>query len=333
MKNNIIISTLTLVLAFFFTACAQDSGVTKTPVVKKQEIKDDIRIYAANNSNDKITIKSIEEAFKANGFTITGNNNMNKAFAGRFGKKIPSAGTDYKMYNLMFVYNPKISSKLIKDYPKFGLLAPISTSVFSKDGSSVNISSLSIDGISRITDVPKTNPYLIALNDSLTKALQEALPNGSFKELSYKKVRPDGEIVTRFKFTMSNESNKIEEAKETYQEMMEGEIEANGFIVAGFTPVQEDLVDNGVQTFDFYDTYSICKLEVIYPVHKTHPEVGALAPCTMYMYKKKDEKFTHMAYPSVYNWVMTTNIEDDYSLEPLIDAQNLLESTIDSTIE
>ncbi|MEA1892421.1 MAG: DUF302 domain-containing protein, partial [Campylobacterota bacterium] len=62
-------------------------------------------------------------------------------------------------------------------------------------------------------------------------------------------------------------------------------------------------------------------------------EVGALAPCTMYMYKKKDEKKTHLAYPSVYNWIMTTNIEDDESLEPLIDAQNLLEATIDSTIE
>jgi len=40
-----------------------------------------------------------------------------------------------------------------------------------------------------------------------------------------------------------------------------------------------------------------------------------------------------MAYPSVYNWIMTTNIEDDYSLVPLIDAQNLLETTIDNINE
>jgi hypothetical protein len=51
------------------------------------------------------------------------------------------------------------------------------------------------------------------------------------------------------------------------------------------------------------------------------------------MYKKKDEDFTRMGYPSVYNWIMTTNIYDDESLKPLIDAQNLLESAIDSTIE
>lgn len=40
-----------------------------------------------------------------------------------------------------------------------------------------------------------------------------------------------------------------------------------------------------------------------------------------------------MGYPSVYNWIMTTNIEQDEALDPLIDAQNLLESTIDATIE
>jgi uncharacterized protein (DUF302 family) len=187
--------------------------------------------------------------------------------------------------------------------------------------------------MSRISGIPETNNDLIALYENMTKALQAALPNGKFEKLSYKVVRPDGEIVTKFKFVLNNENDDIEEAKETYQETMEGEIESQGFIVAGYTVVQDDLEANGVDSYDFYDSYSICKLEVIYPVHVHHPEVGAFAPCTMYMYKKKDEEVTHMAYPSVYNWIMSTNIEDDHSLEPLIDAQDLLESIIDSTVE
>ncbi|MEA3288747.1 MAG: DUF302 domain-containing protein [Campylobacterota bacterium] len=333
MKNNKFISALALVSALLFTGCANGVSTPKAQTAKAQETRDDIRIYAASNTDGKITKDSIEAAFKANGFTITGNNDMNAAFKGRFGKDHPDAGTDMSMYRLMFVYNPKITAKLVKDFPQFGLLAPLSTSVFSKEGKVVNISSLSIEGISRITKVPVDNPDLIALVDSMSKSLEQALPNGKFVPLSYKKVRPDGEIVTKFKFIMPNEGDDIEEAKETYQETMEGEIESNGFIVAGFTSVLDDLEANGVEGYDFYDSYSICKLEVIYPVHKTHPEVGALAPCTMYMYKKSDEKFTYMGYPSVYNWIMTTNIEDDYSLEPLIDAQNLLESTVDSTIE
>ena len=315
-----------LVLAFSFTACQKD---VSTPVSqKKQKTREDIRIFSADNSDGKITIKSIEKAFEANGFTITGNNNMNASFEKRFG-----GGKDFKMYRLMFLYNPKITAKILKDYPEFGLIAPLSTSLYSKHGKIFSISSLSLTGMSRVSGVPETDSNLIAFYENMTKSLKEAFPNGKFEKLHYKITRPDGEIATRFAFKMQNEIGDIEEAKENYQEIMEGEVESAGFVVAGYTPIMEDLEENGVDVYEFYDGYSICKLEVIYPVHKLHPEVGAFAPCTMYMYKKKGEKFTRMGYPSVYNWVLSTNIYDDESLNPLIDAQNLLESTIDSTIE
>ena len=325
--KNIVLSTLSLILALFISGCSQEVSTPKVQTAQKTELREDIRIFGVDNSDGKITAKSIETAFKANGFTIVGNNDMNKAFEKRFG-----GGKDFNTYRLMFVHNPKITSKLVKDYPEMGLLAPLSTSVYSKDGKTINISSLSLRGMSRISGVPETNPDLISLFDSMTKALKEALPKGEFKKLSYKKIRPDGPLITRFAFILKNEGD-MDEAKESYQETMEGEIESSGFIVAGFYPVNEDLVANDIKSYDFYDSYSICKLEVIYPVHKVHPEVGAFAPCTMYMYKKKGEKFTRMGYPSVYNWIMSTNIYDDESLEPLIDAQDLLETKIDGTIE
>ena len=324
--KNLIKLLLASALAVFFTACQKEMS---TPEVQnEQKIREDIRIFSADNSDGKITVKSIEKAFEANGFNITGNNNMNASFEKRFG-----GGKDFKMYRLMFVYNPKISAKIIKDYPEFGLIAPLSTSVYSKTGTIIKISSLSLTGMSRISGVPEDNPDLIALSENLTKALKQAFPQGEFEKINYNFIRPDGELVTRFAFVLDNETDDIEEAKEGYQETMEGEIESVGFVIAGFTPIMEDLEENGVNDYEFYDGYSICKLEVIYPVHKLHPEVGAFAPCTMYLYKKKGEKFTRMGYPSVYNWVMSTNIYDDGSLDPLIDAQNLLESTIDSTIE
>ncbi len=324
--KNLTILLSTFVLALFFTACQKD--VYAPSVYKAEKTRNDIRIFSADNSDGKITIKSIEKAFEDNGFTITGNNNMNAAFEKRFG-----GGKDFKIYRLLFIYNAKLSAKILKDYPEFGLIAPLSTSLYSKDGRTISISSLSLTGMSRVSGVPEDNPNLIALSENLTKALKQAFPNGEFEKLNYKMIRPDGELITRFAFVMENESGDIEDAKESYQEQMEGEIESAGFIVAGFTPILEDLEENGINDYEFYDGYSICKLEVIYPVHKLHPEVGAFAPCTMYMYKKKGDKFTRMGYPSVYNWVMSTNIYDDGSLEPLIDAQNLLESTIDATIE
>ncbi len=342
--KNIVLSIITLSSVFFFSGCNQEISTPKVEKVQKSQpqekikviaskvqnnqLQEDIRVMASNNSQDNITVENIEKAFQANGFLITGNNNMSTSFQKRFGGK-----KDYKMYRLMFVYHPAITTKLLKEYPEFGLLAPLSTSVYSKDGETIHISSLSLTGMSRISGVPETNVDLIELHNNMTKSLKTAMPNGNFQKLNFKIQRPDGEIITRFAFNMTNESGDIEEAKESYQEVMEGEIESNGFIVAGFNAINEDLTEKGINDYDFYDSYSICKLEVIYPVHKLHPEVGALAPCTMYMYKKKGEKFTRMGYPSVYNWIMTTNIKDEESITPLIDAQNLLESTIDSTIE
>jgi len=326
--KNIVLSTLAFTLALFFSGCSQEMTTPKAHNTQQEQIREDIRIFTANNSEGKITPQSIEKAFKANGFTIVGNNDMNKAFEKRF----EGGGKDFKEYRLMFVHNPKISTRIINEYPEFGLIAPLSTSVYSKDGKTITISSLSLTGMSRISGVPETNKDLILLRDSMTKALAEALPNGKYEPLNYKITRPEGSLVTRFAFVLKNE-DKIEDAKENYQETMEGEIESAGFIVAGFYPINEDLVEGGINDYDFYDSYSICKLEVIYPVHKVHPEVGAFAPCTMYMYKKKNEKFTRMGYPSVYNWVLSTNIKDEDSLQPLIDAQDLLETKIDSTIE
>ncbi|MBE0496139.1 MAG: DUF302 domain-containing protein [Campylobacterales bacterium] len=325
MKKTVL-GVFALFLVFFLSGCQKESP---TPLAQQeQNTPHDIRIFSANNSDGAITIKGIEKAFEANGFTIAGNNNMNLSFEARFG-----GGKDYEIYRLLFVYNPKITAKILKDYPEFGLLAPLSTSVYSKDGSKISISSLSLSGMSRISGVPMNNPDLITLHESMTKALREAFPKGAFEALAYKIIRPEGELVTRFAFEMENDFDDIDEAKYAYQEIMEGEIESAGFVVAGFIPIMDDLVANGVENYEFYDGYSLCKLEVIYPVHKKYPEVGAFAPCTMYMYKKKDEALTRMGYSSVYNWIKSTNIDDDESLDPLIDAQNLLESTIDSTIE
>lgn len=331
MKNNKILSALTLVSVLFFVGCANEAPAPKAQETvksdKKKEIRNDIQIITSKfNGNATKAIATIEKGFKDNGIDIAANNDMNKPFSDAFGATDKQAGKDYKIYRLMPIYHEKLSAKLIKDYPEFGLVSPMSTSVYSKDGTSISISTLSLQGMSRITGVPETNPDLIAYNELVTKSMKEALPQGKFDTLDYEVLRPDGELVTKFTFVLPNETGDIEEAMELYEEQMEGEIESVGFKTPVFTDID-------VEGYDFYKTMSICKFDVIYPVHKSHPEVGAFAPCTMYKYKKKGDKFTRMGYPSVYNWIKSTNIYDDYSLEPLIDAQNLLETTIDSTIE
>ena len=80
----------------------------------------DIQIYTADNSKGKITGASIEKAFEDAGFVISGNNDMNIAFKGKFQK------THHKMYHLFSTYKANYVLELVKISPKAALFAPLS---------------------------------------------------------------------------------------------------------------------------------------------------------------------------------------------------------------
>lgn len=304
-------------VAVFMVGCYAQPEVAKQPS-KPQ----DIQIFSADNSDGKITKESIEAGFKSVGMTIVGNNNMNAPFTQRF-----NDGKDYETYRLMFTHNTDLVAKLAKDYPSIGLIAPLSTSVYSKDGSVMKISTLTLQGMSKITGISQDNEILQAIAKNMNDALKAAMPNGKFDFVDYKIEAPKGDLVTTFTATI--EGDDLEEEKEGFQEELEAELEPVGFIVAGFVNLNNKFEGTEAEgVYDFYDTYSLCKLDVIYPVHELHPEVGAFAPCTLYMYKKAGEEKTHMGFPSVHNWISSVDITDEHSIKPLIEAQGMLEDII-----
>ena len=89
--------------------------------------------------------------------------------------------------------------------------------------------------------------------------------------------------------------------------------------------LQEKIFDDyDYHQYDFYHTYSICKFDVIYSVSKLHPEAGAWAPCSFYLYKRKGENKMHMGFLGVENWITTLNIEESASIKSLKEAQGII---------
>ncbi|UFS62466.1 DUF302 domain-containing protein [Sulfurimonas sp. HSL-3221] len=289
----------------------------------------DIRIFTVENSGGKITGKSIEKAFEAAGFLIDGNNDMNKPFKARFG------ATHYPVYRLATIHDPDLSAKLIAVNPLMGLLTPLSMSIWQDNEGSMNISVLSLRGLSRMTQIPMNNPDLVALAAKMEKALRAALPGGHFKSLAYQKVAdPATPLSVTFKAVFeAPKDGSVLDAKDDFEAEFEGEMEPIGFLFPGFIDVNEELQERDDDSYDFYDTYSVCKLDVIFPIHQTHPEVGAFAPCTFFLYKKHGEKTVHMGFPSVQNWIASTDIADKTSLDPLIEAENLFIDTVNGITE
>ncbi len=235
-----------------------------------------VQVFTTDNSAGKITPKTISSAFDASGLAVGGNNDMNKPFKLRFEK------LHYKTYNLAMFRSDDLTIKLIKKYPKFGALTPLTMSIWSDKGT-MNISTLTLAGMSRTTGIPTTDKDLIAYSKLIDKALKAALPNGKYKKLNHKVESQTANYAQSFSVELEDDTD-LEEWREDFEGEFEGEMEPIGFLMPNYTNLVEELFEDAkYEEYDFYITYSICKFDVIYPVSELHPEAGAYAPCSMYM--------------------------------------------------
>ena len=286
----------------------------------------DVRVFVADNADKKITPTLIEEEFKKAGFVIAANNDMNAPFMRDFNE------TGFDVYNLAVVFRKDTSLALAEQYPEIGLFTPMSMSIWTRKGdTTISVSMIAPHAMARIMGVPEDNEHIIAYGKKTEEALQAAMPNGKWITLPYEMKKDKREYITRVKF--EQQGDDWEESKDDYQMAFEGELAPNGFVMAGFTDLNYDFEENDKEWYHYYDVYSICKIAVIYEVAKLHPEAGAFAPCSAYMYQKTGETTIHFAFPNVYKWIDALNIEDQPSIDVLVDAQNKFEGIMAKIIE
>ena len=280
-----------------------------------------VQVFTSKNSDGKITPKTIGAAFDANGLRMGGNNNMNNPFELRF-KKV-----HYKVYNLGMFRNDELSIKLVKKYPRFGRLLPLTMSIWS-DGDTMNVATLTLEGLARTAKLPVNDPDLIKYAKMVKKALKAAMPNGKFKELNHKILDPKATYEINYTAEIDADTDP-DDWRDDFESEFEGEMEPIGFLFPNYTNVNEELFDEaGVDDFDFYITYSICKFDVIFPVSKETPEAGAYAPCSMYAYKKKGENEVHIGYLGVDNWIKTLDIKDKHAISKLREAEGMINNIL-----
>jgi uncharacterized protein (DUF302 family) len=289
-----------------------------------------VTILTADNSDGKITPKTIAEAFEKAGFFINDNRDMTAPWL-----KQCKAGTKnfdtvtFEVYNLFTLFKKDVVVKLGQKYPNIGLFSPMSMSIWTKRGTkTISVSSLSVAAMAEIMGVPADDAELVAYGKLVQDTLRAALPNAKVEKVAYEMKQPEGPLVSTAQFAMDPEAD-WEEVKEEFQENFEQELIPAMFINAGFNDLNYDMEESGYEGYNFYDVYSICYLEVIYTVAKDHPEAGAFAPCSMYMYQKKGTNTMEIGFPSVYNWIASLAIEDKPSHDVLIMAQKKMEKILE----
>lgn len=286
-----------------------------------------LQIFSVDNASGAINAKSVEKAFNASGLVVDVNNNMNSIFEKRYNH------IHHKNYNLAIFRSDKSILKLVKKYPSIGLITPLSMSIYSDDAKkTINISTLSLAGMSRITKIPATNPDLIEYAKLVDAALHKALPNGNYLPLSHD-IKPANTTAFTTEFEIE-EGSTYTEAKNEFEEEFEGELGPVGFLVPKSYKLQEELFkENGNDEYDFFDTYSIIRFNAIYPVSKNHPDAGAYAPFSLVIYKKKSEDTVHIAYPAIDNWITDLGITDKETIKAVTETQGMIQGILEEITE
>ncbi|BDY12607.1 DUF302 domain-containing protein [Hydrogenimonas cancrithermarum] len=275
---------------------------------------------------DKVTTKSIEEAFTLAGYKVEGNRDMNGPFTKQFGK------TRFSIYNLMTVYHPDNTKALVSQYEESGVFAPFSIVIYQKKGDdTVYAGVLSAFAKAKIMGLPYDNKVLQDLEARNIETLLKAMPGAKRVKFDYTPKPLAKDPLTRFE--IESDPEEAEDLKEEVEMVIEDGLKPIGFVMANFLDYNYFLKEAGIDTYIFYDTYSLCKLKVIYTVSQIRPEAGVFAPCTMAIYQKKDSDRMKMVYPNVYNWMATLAIEDPTSLKELEKAQADIVELLKKTAE
>ena len=278
-----------------------------------------LQVFSVDNSKGTINAKTVEKAFDDVGVIVDVNNDMNSIFSKRYGS------VHHKKYNLAIFTNDKLVKKLMNKYPSIGMITPLTMSIYVDKKDTINISTLSLAGMSRITKIPVTNPDLIAYSKLVDVALHKALPKGKYLSVNHntKFAGNVTEFTTEFEL---EDGDTYIDMKESFKEEFESEISPVGFLVPKSYTFNH-------KAYDFFDTYSIIRFNAIYPVSKNHPDAGAYAPFSVVIYKKKGDDTVHIAYPSINNWINDLDITEKSTIKAVNETQDMIKNIISELTE
>jgi hypothetical protein len=248
---------------------------------------------------------------------------INEAYAKRYGNpEDPDYDKDWKVTldSLSFIAltNDKALHPLLKVAPEVAGFAPFNQLIYKKAGENKTyIGHIDPNTMLDIVGVKDANVRkdFVAMYDPLDKWTTEKF-GGEVKVSTYDAL--PAKTMMRFEIPVDR-SGELSDFIESFQEEFEGTFEDSKYIIAGFKNFKETYEEDLGMDFSEYDAffvYSMCHFTFSYNMfNKGRPDLGAFAPCSMYMYIKKDSNTMRVGMPTLANWAAVLNVKDPAKLE------------------
>jgi uncharacterized protein (DUF302 family) len=287
----------------------------------------DLRILSVKNDPKSDLPKKIERTLAGQGFTIAANTEMNKPFNIQFQQ------SDFDVFYLLTAFHTDLARKLVIKYPDAGVFTPMGFGIYQAKGDKqLHVSMLTAEAMAKIIGLKSVDPLLKSIEKEALSALKAAMP-GAEITMEKNPLKPAGPLLS--KYTMETDAEDYDDDKEELEMGIQSGLQPKGFVLSN--QLDFDMYigeDESVESpFDFYESFSICKLKVIYNVAKTRPQAAAFAPCTMMLYKLKGSEEIVIGFPGVYNWMSSAHVADETARAELMKAQQDFESMLTELTE
>jgi len=270
--------------------------------------------YTIEGDTDKSFNRIIEQELKEVDFTVT---DPHKRVNNQYRKKYGSTVLD--ILNFMSIVNDKEILPLLNIDPRIAGFSPFNMLIYKRlNEKNIHIGHLmptAILDILRIDDITLRKKFAASfkpLNKKLEDEFKEKGFNFQKSYIPYKKLSKKRVINFKYKFKRPED---LDDFIDDFQNEFELAFIDRKYLIAGYHNFMDSL-DNAEEILSDYDafwTYSLCHLEYSYNMfdnNNSHPEAGLFAPCSMYMYIKKNSNTVIVGMPTLKNWSDTLNITD-----------------------
>jgi len=260
----------------------------------------------------------INNEIKSVGFVLSDpHGRINDAYEKRYGNKAdPDYDKNWKknLDNLGFfsIANDVALRKLLISNPELGGFSPFNLHIYKNAGENktyvghvVPDTMLDIVGVKDAGVRKEFNAMFPALDNLVQKKIGGKVEYSEYSSLPAKPMM-------NFEIAFDRPEDLADYIDE-FQEEFEEKFEESKYIIAGYKNFKEsyETLELDFEKYDAYFVYSLCHFTFSYNIfNKGRGDAGAFAPCSMYMYIKKDTNTLVIGMPKLANWTHVLNIKD-----------------------
>jgi hypothetical protein len=296
---------------FFFIPTLVLAIANTTPNLEKNSLA---IFYKIKGDIQKPFNKIVEKELKSIGFYIT---DPHKRVNDQYKKEYGSTVLD--VLSFMSVVNDEVVLPLLNIDPRIAGFSPFNMLIYKKlDSDFTQVGHLEPSAILdmlEITDKTVREKFTASfkpLNEKLEAEFKDKGLKFTKSYLPYKKLTKKKMINFEYTFERTDD---LDDFIDEFQNKFELAFIDKNYLIAGYHNFMEgtDDAEDILTDYDAFWTYSLCHLEYSYNMFdnkNAHPEAGLFAPCSMYMYIKKDSNLLVVGMPTLQNWSDTLDITE-----------------------